>query len=257
MGSQLIQLVVQGDDFGMCHAVNEGIATAFLDGILTQSSMMAACPWVDEALRLTRQLSIPIGLHETLTCDWENLRWGPITKGPSLAVDGGAFYSTVAEAAAKVDAAEAEVELLAQADRVGRAGCALTYLDVHMGLVCAPAYQAVSDKLGVPFLYPGLTTSLEFTSIKGLSQREAADKKSWLLSWLSRLEPGVHLLVCHPGVAGAELAGLTTPESPVYRWAEEYRASDLAVLTDPDVKAAVQDRGIRLTSVAEADFSRP
>lgn len=252
MAPASIELVVQGDDFGMCHAVNEGVATAFVDGVLTQTSVMAACPWVDEALSLAGEHSIPMGLHQTLTCDWENLRWGPITNGPSLADPDGKFHSTVAEAATKVDPAEATTELLSQARRVTRAGRGLTYLDVHMGMVSPEAYQAVSDALGLPFLYPGLSTSLSFASIGGLSDKPAAEKKQWLIKWLERRSPGVHLLVTHPGVGGAELASLTSPRSPVYAWAEEYRASDLQTLLDPEVRSAIDRLGIELVSVATA-----
>jgi chitin disaccharide deacetylase len=117
-----MQLIVQGDDFGMCHAVNAGIEKAFVDGILTQASTMAACPWVDEALETAVRLGIPVGLHQTLTCDWDRLRWGPLTFGASLAGGDGIFPATVAEAAAGADVEEAVDELLAQAGRVAEFG---------------------------------------------------------------------------------------------------------------------------------------
>jgi len=255
-----VQLVVQGDDFGMCHAVNQGVETCFTAGILTQASMMAPCPWAEEAFSLARRHRIPLGLHQTLTCDWEHLRWRPLTNGRSLVGADGMFRSTVAEAAASVVVEEAVAELLAQADRVTSAGVRLGYLDLHMGPVCVPAYEAVSNKLGLPFLYPGLASSLRFASIEHLSPRPAGEKRAWLMSHLAGLFLGVHLLVCHPGVPGPELASVTTPESPVYRWAQEYRASDLEVLTDPEVRRAVEQHGVVLTSVAQADFaagSRP
>src|ERR1700694_4949490 len=120
-----IQLVVQGDDFGMCHAVNSGIEEAFVAGILTQASIMAACPWVDESLAMAVRLGIPVGLHQTLTCDWDRLRWGPLTFGASLAGGDGIFPPTVAEAAAGADVEEAVDELLAQVGRVTAAGLIL------------------------------------------------------------------------------------------------------------------------------------
>jgi chitin disaccharide deacetylase len=48
-----IRLVVRGDDFGMCHAVNEGIKRAFTDGTVTTASTMAPCPWFGEAVAIT------------------------------------------------------------------------------------------------------------------------------------------------------------------------------------------------------------
>ena len=80
-----IELVVQGDDFGMCHAVNTGVAEAFTNGILSQASTMVACPWFDEAAALAAEHDIPLGVHLTLTCEWDYLRWPPLTGGPSLA----------------------------------------------------------------------------------------------------------------------------------------------------------------------------
>lgn len=248
-----VELIVQADDFGMCHAVNEAVTAAFVDGVVTQSSIMAACPWVDEALASAARQSIPLGLHQTLTCDWEYLRWGPITQGRSLVDPDGKFLSTVADAAASIDPAEAETELLSQAERVARAGLRLSYLDVHMGMVCPSAYQAVSDTLGLPFLYPGLATSLSFSSVRGLSDKPAGEKKAWLIDWLEHRSAGVHLLVTHPGLAGAELASLTPTGSPAYPWAEQYRASDLETLLDPEVRRTIERLGIRLVSVATAE----
>ena len=248
-----IQLIVQGDDFGMCHAVNEGVARAFADGILTQSSTMVACPWFFEAAHIGKELGIPLGIHQTLTCEWDYLRWPPITPSESLVGDDRTFHRTVeaAQDNAKVD--EAIEELTAQVERFLAAGLDLTYLDVHMGLISMAAYLEVSKRYGVPFLYPGLDTSLTFTSIRGLSDRE--NKKAWLLQHLEKLTAGVHLLVCHVGVPGPELSSITAPDSPPWRWAEEYRASDLEVLTDPEVADAIGRFGIELVSVSTAEFA--
>jgi hypothetical protein len=248
----VIELVVQGDDVGMCHAVNEAVVAAFSDGILTQVSVMAPCPWVDEATALIRRLEIPAGLHQTLTCEWDFLRWGPLTRTPVLAGPDGTLPRTVDEARVAVAAApagEAVDELLAQAARVTSAGVALTYLDVHMGMVAPSAYAAVSKRLGLAFLYPGLDSSLRFASIAMLSARPADEKKPWLLGYLDRLGPGRHLLVSHPGTAGAELSSLTGRDSATWPWAAEYRVSDLATLTDPEIRRAIDDRGIKLVAV--------
>jgi predicted glycoside hydrolase/deacetylase ChbG (UPF0249 family) len=252
-----VELVVQGDDFGMCHAVNEGIAAAYAGGVLTQVSVMAPCPWVDEAISLISRYGIPAGLHQTLTCEWDHLRWGPLTRDPALAGPDRTFPRTVDEAQrAAVTAGSATVtELLAQADRLRIAGVVLSYLDVHMGMVAPSAYEEASRRLGLPFLYPGLPASLAFSSIAMLSARPAAKKKAWLLDHLAGLGPGRHLLVSHPGIAGPELASLTGRESSPWPWAQEYRASDLAVLIDGDIRRAIEDHGIKLVSVAGGDLT--
>jgi predicted glycoside hydrolase/deacetylase ChbG (UPF0249 family) len=250
-----IQLIVQGDDFGMCHAVNAGTALAFTEGIVTQASTMVACPWFPEASDLAHQHGIPLGIHSTLTCEWDGLRWGPLTGGRSLTEKDGTFHRTVAGAATS-HLEEATAELVAQTERFLHAGLTLTYFDVHMGMSVHDAYDAVSARYSVPFLYPGVPASLSFTSIRMLSDRaDSVDaKREWLLRHLGRLEPGVHLLVTHCATDEPELAALVRPDSPVFPWARDYRVTDLEVLTDPTVRAAIDDRGIELVSVRTADF---
>jgi predicted glycoside hydrolase/deacetylase ChbG (UPF0249 family) len=245
-----IRVVVQGDDFGMCHAVNDGIAQAATEGILTQASVMAACPWVDEAAEIARRIRLRTGLHQTLTCDWGRLRWPPLTGGASLRGPDGTFPNTVA-AARSCRVEEAVTELMAQAERAQTLGLHLDYLDVHMGMVCPPAYEEVAETMDLPFLYPGLKRSLTFASIGGLSERPAEAKKSWLLGWLERRGPGDHLLVSHPAVDSAELRAMSGPDERLVAWSVTYRLSDLDVLTDPDVRAAVDSLGIELTTVSE------
>ncbi|MGN6679839.1 MAG: ChbG/HpnK family deacetylase, partial [Streptosporangiaceae bacterium] len=117
-----VRLVVRGDDFGMCHAVNEGIKRAFTDGIVTTSSTMAPCPWFGEAAKIAKELGIPLGAHQTLTCEWDYFRWRPLTDGPSLCGPDGTFRPSVELAQQHVEHDEVVRELLAQVERFRSAG---------------------------------------------------------------------------------------------------------------------------------------
>ena len=257
MSTGAVQLVVQGDDFGMCHAVNAGIIKAFTEGIVQQSSVMVPCPWFPEAARLARDHALPVGMHQTLTCEWDHLRWRPLTTGPTLArsIDG-TFRRTVQGVIDKVTDEDATAELLAQAARAADAGLTLTYLDVHMGMSKPAAYDAVVRETGVPFLYPGLASSLPFTSIYQMSAFAPDEKREKLLSRLERIagEPGVHLIVAHPAVASDELRSITDATADNAVWAEPYRVSDLELLCDPQVRSRIDELGIELTPVATAQF---
>ena len=246
-----VRLIVQGDDFGMCHAVNVGTMQAFQDGILTQTSTMAACPWFTEAAALARESGIPLGVHQTLTCEWDFLRWRPLTDGPSLVGDDGTFFRTVAEARASITHADAVRELTAQVAKFAAEGLAIEYLDVHMGKSAPEAYAEISEAAGKPFIY-GPVESQRFASIETLSDRDADVKKAWLLEHLDGLTQGVHLLVTHCAAAEPELAALHAPGNETYRWAEEYRLSDQALVTDPEIRKAIEDRGIELVSMRDA-----
>lgn len=242
---------MRGDDFGMCHAVNQGIAIAFRDGIVTTSSAMAPCPWFAEAVEIARDLRIPIGVHQTLTCEWDYFRWRPITSGHSLTGPDGTFRPSVELAQQHVEFDDAVRELLAQVGLVRSAGLSPDYLDRHMGSTLPAAYAEVSTETGVPFLYSD-EISGRLASYSELSPRDASGKKAWLIGYLRQLGPGVHLLVSHPAVTSSELESLTGPDSVPYRWAAEYRLSDLAVLTDPEIGALIHQLGIRLCSLPEA-----
>jgi len=246
-----IRLVVRGDDFGMCHAVNEGIKRAFTDGIVTTSSAMAPCPWFGEAVTITRDIGIPLGAHQTLTCEWDYFRWRPLTDGRSLAGADGTFRPSVELARLHVTHDEVVSELLAQVKRFEANGIGLDYLDHHMGPTLPAAYAEVSERTGVPFLYSEQVRG-QLASISELSPRDAAGKKDWLLRYLGGLGPGAHLLVSHPAVASSELEALTGPGSVPYRWAADYRLSDLDVLTDPEVRQRIGELGITLCSLPGA-----
>jgi chitin disaccharide deacetylase len=211
-----IRLVVRGDDFGMCHAVNQGIRRAFTGGIVTTSSTMAPCPWFGEAVKFAKDIGIPLGAHQTLTCEWDFFRWRPVTDGPSLAGPDGTFRPSVELAQQHVEHGEVVRELLAQVERFDEAGLSLDYLDRHMGSVLPEAYAEVARQTGVPFLYADETRG-QLQSISELSPRDAAGKKAWMLDFLRGLTPGAHLLICHPGVPSSELESLTGPASVPYR----------------------------------------
>ena len=246
-----VRLIVQGDDFGMCHAVNVGTVQAFQEGILTQASTMAACPWFTGAAALAREHGIPLGVHQTLTCEWDFLRWRPLTDGPSLVGADGTFFRTVAEARASITRADAVRELSAQVAKFAAEGLAIDYLDVHMGESAPDAYAEISQAAGKPYIY-GSVESQKFASIEVLSDREAAAKKPWMLDHLAGLTPGVHLVVTHCAVAGPELAAMTSPGTETYRWGEEYRLSDQEIVTDPEIRTAIEERGIKLVSMRDA-----
>lgn len=245
-----IQLVVQADDFGMCHAVNEGIVESFAEGIVTQSAVMVPCPWFEEAAALALEHGIPTGIHLTLTCEWDHLRWRPLTGGRSLVDEDGTMHRTVANAMARLDVDEAYVELGAQADRLQAGGLIPICCDPHMGMICPEAYARVCEDLGVPFLYAGVDPAVPFDSSEMLSYHEK-DKKGWLLRYIEALTPGSHYLCTHPAQPGPELESMVRPEAENADWAERFRKSDLSVLIDPDVRAALEARDVALVTAKD------
>src|SRR6185369_9237344 len=117
----------------MCEAVNEGIAQAFTQGLLTDTNLMAPCPAFPEAVKLAKVHRIPVGMHATFTAEWDTLRWKPLTSLKSMVLPDGTFATTVAEAWKNADDAEAEGEFEAQWDRITSEGLKVTHICEHMG----------------------------------------------------------------------------------------------------------------------------
>lgn len=245
-----VRIVVQGDDLGMCRAVNEGIALAATEGILTQASAMPPTPWFGEGAATARRIGLPVGLHLTLTCEWDALRWAPLTAAPTLRDPDGGFLRTAAEAMA-ADPEDAITEAHAQADRLDAHGLETTYVDPHMGAVVPQATLAMCERYGVPYLYRGLDPHHEWDSVIVLSTAPLEDRAAWLVERLARLGPGTHFVLTHPGVPGPELQALAPEDAHNHDWAEPFRAADLASLCHPDVRATVERRDIELVALRD------
>ena len=130
-------LMVNADDFGMCHSVTEAILQTLNHGIVTSATLMAPCPWAPHALQLLREYpALSFGVHLTLVRDFRNYRWGPLcSRGdvPSLVDESGSFYSydRIPELLGGARLGEVELEFRAQIESVLAAGLAPTHLDWH------------------------------------------------------------------------------------------------------------------------------
>jgi hopanoid biosynthesis associated protein HpnK len=63
------RLIVNADDFGRSHSINQAVIRAHREGILTTASLMVTEEGFDEAVALARENSqLGVGLHLTLLC---------------------------------------------------------------------------------------------------------------------------------------------------------------------------------------------
>ncbi len=61
-------LIINADDFGMCHAINEAIIRALEKGVLRSTTLMVPCPWALHAMHfLADHPEVPFGVHLTVT----------------------------------------------------------------------------------------------------------------------------------------------------------------------------------------------
>gem|GEM_PF-141525 len=152
-------IILHVDDVGMSHDSNMGAIKAMTTGIATSCSVMMPCPWVPEfAAYFKSHPNLDVGLHVTLTSEWKNYRWGPVSGReavPSLLDDDGYFYSTVDSVAMKSSPSDVEKEIKAQIELARKMGFPLTHLDTHMGTVFATAdFMMAYVKLGIEYHIP-------------------------------------------------------------------------------------------------------
>src|SRR6266496_2559445 len=130
-------LIINADDFGMCHSTNTAIFRSLKEGVVCSTTLMVPCPWSPHAMQmLAEDPAVPFGVHLTAIGDSVNYRWRPLTcrdKVPSLIDETGHFYTfaRMSEFFAQVRLDELEVEFRAQIETVLDAELKPTHLDWH------------------------------------------------------------------------------------------------------------------------------
>src|SRR5690606_36884513 len=103
------------------------------------------------------------GLHLTLTSEWRDYRWGPLSGRPavpSLVDQEGAMWRNVELVAKNASPDEVETEIKEQIRRAREMGIEPTHLDSHMGtLFATPEFIERYIKAGIenqiPVMFPG------------------------------------------------------------------------------------------------------
>src|SRR5687767_8215717 len=154
-------LIIHADDLGAAHSINAASLDALNKGTISSASIMMPTPWVTEVATYAKaHPNADLGLHLTITSEWETYRWGsvaPADKVSSLLDSTGTFPGDVPPVVAKAKPAEVELELRAQIDRAISLGIRPTHLDSHMGALFASpelfaTYVRVARAYRLPFL---------------------------------------------------------------------------------------------------------
>jgi predicted glycoside hydrolase/deacetylase ChbG (UPF0249 family) len=198
--------IFHADDVGMCHGANVAFEELSKDGSITCGAVMVPCPWFSEVVAVAAENpDVDLGVHLTLTSEWRNYRWAPIstTRRSSGLIDGdGYFWHRLPMLAAHLVPEAAEAEMRAQIERALSAGIDITHLDSHMGVTLLPQLIDIYIRLGREYRLPVLlpkhlreyTSVLEFDNIslnevtEGLARLEA---DGWPLVDHFRMTPGV------------------------------------------------------------------
>ncbi|MBF9132207.1 ChbG/HpnK family deacetylase [Plantactinospora sp. S1510] len=245
------RLVVQADDLGACAAITDGILTAFEAGAVTQASVIVPAGDAERGIRVAVEAGLPLGVHLALMCEWESVRWRPLTPAASLCDEDGGLQPGLAELARTARRSEVVSELRAQIVAALDWGVPVTHLDSHIGVLDTQALSQVAAEfeLACRDPIPGPGRMLALDSLWHLTPRSPETKTEELVRHVRSLPEGDHLIVAHPALDRPELRSLCHRGSRRYKWAVDYRLSDLAALTDPRFRAICGEEDVALVSV--------
>ncbi|MCU0484802.1 MAG: polysaccharide deacetylase family protein [Anaerolineales bacterium] len=191
--------IIHVDDVGMCQASIAAFAELWQFGLVTCGAVMMPCPWSLEAARFAREHpGADLGIHLTLTSEWDTYRWGPVSTRSletGLVDSQRCFHRRSQYVQAQADPEAVQIELAAQVDLALANGIQPTHADTHMGTVAHPkffqAYLQTAIQNGLPPMIPRLDEAGWRKMGLGLDDNAIAQVQ-WLFNSLE--EMGVPLL---------------------------------------------------------------
>ena len=256
--------MVNADDFGFTRDVNEGIAEAHHRGILTSATLMATGSAFQHAVALAKETpGLDIGCHLVL-------------------VGSPPYPETVPQLiqALALRRIRAREEFAWQIRKILDAGLRPTHLDTHKHTHLLPPVLDAVVEISTEFRIPWVRRPFDFpfqtggigwktraanramTAVRGRFERIlrragcrftdhfagfrlTGNYGAASLAALIRLLPeGSTEFMCHPGRCGEELRFASTR-------LKESREAELRALTAPEVRAAIEEAGVKLVSFAQ------
>ncbi|HLJ41005.1 MAG TPA: ChbG/HpnK family deacetylase [Candidatus Acidoferrales bacterium] len=284
-------LIVNADDFGYTRGVNAGTVRGFREGIVTSTTIMANGDAFEDAIECAQaNPKLGVGCHLVLV---GGKCVAPAKQVSSLVNSEGCLPPSLPVLLSKLSAGsvrpqEIETELRAQVERVIASGLRPTHFDSHKHTHAHPKVMEVVVQVAEEFKVTRIRKPFEDT--KALLWPVFRDLGSWkqrataliagvnasgfqklasshgirtpdhfmgvaatgrlnrqaILAMIGAMRDGVTELMCHPGEYDEELA-----KSPTRLKRE--REAELNGLTDPDVRTAIRQHGLRLVNFQELD----
>ena len=266
-------LIIHADDAGLSHSENQATIKALQDGSVNSYSIMVPCPWFFEMAAFAKENpNYDCGIHLTLTCEWENYKFGPIlpvSEVSSLVDQNGYFYKTRKDFKNNAKPSEIKKELTAQIERVLQFGIQPTHLDSHMcSIGVTPEILEIYKELGKTYNLPvfinkGFVESIslsdkkyDFTNtlladnllIGYYTDFEKGELQKSYEEALDNVIPGFNVFLLHPAFDDFEMQGITINHP---NFGSEWRQIDFDFFTSDECKLKLKENNIQLVTWKE------
>lgn len=261
-------LIIHMDDIGMSYAANEAAARLYQKGIATSASIMMPCPWAVDFIKWHRNNSnFDIGIHFTLTCEWNSCRWRPLSSAErvnKLFDEEGFMHKGFNQEIKDVPLEQIAIEIQTQIDLAKRWGLRFTHFDTHMFSLFFNEEQFVyllkiAKDNNVAFHIPiwslwderrlEIVEAFDFPIVQNaVSSGDGSDyetKKKSLLENLSKLDKGLNVLTIHPVIDTQEIRHI------IPDWEQRYL--EYLLFMDDEVKEHIKEHNIKLISWEEVN----
>jgi hypothetical protein len=190
--------------------------------------------------------------------EWRGYRWRPVlpySEVRTLVDEDGFLWQSPGEFwVHNPNMTELEKEFGAQIRLAMKKGVHLSYLDTHYVMPYDRRFRPIIESLGKKYRLPVscLLGEHELDDF-GIYSAPPEEKEKALEQVLRRLEPGIHLLIGHPGLASLENDALvhSEPKDVQVLGTGRLRAAETFAYTSPRIKRLVNELGIKLMSYLE------
>jgi hypothetical protein len=255
-----IRLIADADDMGCCSSANRAFRDAFQKGILRNGNILIVGDACDEAVAMLKEMrGFCLGLHVTVTCEWNTRRWKPLLPPERtrsfIEPDGTMRRSVMAihETGARFD--EMLTEFQAQLDKARRCGLEITYVSSHMDpswLFETSDEHRFGDVVAAWAQKEGLVLRNKYFTSRlpkpPATLTDAIDRFVWRLRHAT---PGLYLTVTHPAYDDDELRGMCYEGSETPGAVARERDMDRRMYMDERVLAVCRERNIELATYAD------
>ena len=250
------RLIVRGDDMGYSHSGNEALIKSYKEGIETSIEVIVPSPWFSEAVKMLNENSgVDVGIHLTLTSEWDNVKWRPLSNCPTLKNSDGYFFPMVypnknypgqAILENNWDINDVEREFRAQIELGLKKLPQISHLSSHMNCTgLNDQVRALTKRLAKEYRIE-VDPDTDHQGAVGYDgpSRTSEEKISSFLKMLDKLETGkTYVFIDHPGIENEELKAI---HHIGYENVAVDRQGVTDVYTNIRIKDRIKQRGIKL-----------